>query len=71
MNRERPQNIRVGGIEIAVWSNDNGSKAVTIQRNYKDKKGNWGKTNFLQVNDIPKAILGLQKAYEEIVLTKD
>lgn len=39
-------------------------RTVSFQRSYLDKEGNWQTTNSLKVNDIPKAILTLQKAYE-------
>ena len=37
---------------------------VVFQRRYQDKDGNWQTTSSLKVNDIPKAVLVLQKAYE-------
>ena len=39
-------------------------RSVTFQRSYLDKDGNWQRTNSLKVNDIPKAVLVLNKAYE-------
>ena len=39
-------------------------RTVSFQRSYLDKEGNWQQTNSLKVNDIPKAILTLQRAYE-------
>ena len=39
-------------------------QSVSFQRSYLDKDGNWQQTNSLKVNDIPKAVLVLQKAYE-------
>lgn len=39
-------------------------RTVSFQRSYLDKDGNWQMTNSLKVNDIPKAVLVLQKAYE-------
>lgn len=37
---------------------------VVFQHRYIDKDGEWQTTNSLKVNDIPKAILVLRKAYE-------
>jgi hypothetical protein len=37
---------------------------VTFQRSYQDKDGNWQTTSSLKVNDIPKAVLVLNKCYE-------
>ena len=39
-------------------------RTVSFQRSYLDKDGNWQTTNSLKTNDIPKAILVLQKSYE-------
>ena len=39
-------------------------RTVTFQRSYLDKDGNWQRTNSLKVNDIPMAIICLQKSYE-------
>ena len=39
-------------------------RTVSFQRSYLDKEGNWQTTNSLKVNDIPKAVLVLNKAYE-------
>ncbi|MCY3868773.1 MAG: hypothetical protein OXG87_04395 [Gemmatimonadetes bacterium] len=39
-------------------------RTVSFQRSYLDKEGNWQSTNSLKVNDIPKAVLVLNKAYE-------
>ena len=64
---EPVKKIKIGGIEIAVWENQSkeGNKffTTTMERNYKDGE-DWKKTNSLRVNDLPKAILALQKAFE-------
>ena len=39
-------------------------RSVSFHRSYLDKEGNWQQTNSLKVNDIPKAVLVLNKAYE-------
>ena len=67
----KPDHVRVGSIEVAIWTNNSGKgdyKSVTMQRSYKDKDDKWQKTGSLKVNDIPKAVLALQKAYEKIVM---
>ena len=38
-----------------------------MQRNYKDKEGNFKHTTSFGANDIPKAILALSKAYDYLV----
>lgn len=40
------------------------ARTVVFQRRYRDKDGNWQATNSLKVNDIPKAVLVLSKAFE-------
>ena len=39
-------------------------RSVSFQRSYRDKEGIWQTTSSLKVNDIPKAVLVLNKAYE-------
>ena len=65
--------FRAGAITATIWkntSNDGESEFNTIsfERSYKDKKDEWQTTNSLRVNDLPKAKLVLEKAYEFIVL---
>jgi hypothetical protein len=70
VNVKKPEHIRIGGVTATIWSNNHNFrtyKTVTIERNYKDKNGNWAKTRSLRANDLPKAILALQKAYEHII----
>ena len=65
-----------GVITATVWSNQgkgrNGEavsyRTVSLQRRYKDKNGVWQSANSFRVNDLPKASLVLQKAYEYVVL---
>lgn len=63
-----------GGVTAAVWENGSGTEAggtyntVSMDRRYKDKNDAWKSTTSLKANDIPKAILALQKAYEYVAL---
>ena len=65
-----------GVITATVWQNagkgKNGEnvsyRTASLQRRYKDKNGVWQSANSLRVNDLPKASLVLQKAYEYSVL---
>lgn len=66
-----------GALSATVWQNQGKSKAtgeavtfrtVTFQRRYKDKDGNWQSTSNLRINDLPRAALVLNKAYEYLVL---
>jgi hypothetical protein len=43
---------------------------VAIEVRYKDKNGNWQGTSSLSINDLPKAILALQNAYEYLMKNK-
>ena len=65
-----------GVVTATVWQNAgkgrNGEvvsyRTVSLQRRYKDKNGVWQSANSFRVNDLPKAALVLQKAYEYLVL---
>lgn len=67
--------FRAGAVSATVWQNrgqrPNGEeseyKTISIERSYTDKDGKWQSTNSLRVNDLPKARLVLQKAYEYVV----
>ncbi|MFC1562659.1 hypothetical protein ACFL4Z_01250 [candidate division KSB1 bacterium] len=41
---------------------------MSLSRSYKDEKGEWQYTESLKIDDLPKAILALQKAYEHLTL---
>ncbi len=77
MGKKHPEKkFRAGAISATVWlnegKNDKGEtvsyRTVSFERNYLDKDGNWQTTNSLRVNDLPKAVLVLQKAYEYLAL---
>ena len=65
-----------GALSATVWENQGKNKdgeeisfrTVTFQRRYKDKNGDWQSTNNLRLNDLPRASLVLQKAYEYLVM---
>ena len=42
-------------------------RSVVLQRTYKDKEDKYQHANNYGVNDIPKAVLALVKAYEHMV----
>ena len=65
--------FRIGSISATVWKNQSEKdgktleyRTVSFNRNYQDNKGEWNTTNSLRVNDLPKAALVLQKAYEYV-----
>jgi hypothetical protein len=65
-----------GAISATIWKNSGTSKngqevefrTIQLDRRYKDKNDEWQSTNSLRVNDLPKAALVLNKAYEYLVL---
>ncbi len=68
--------FRAGPITATVWENhakegDGTYMTVSFERTYKDKDGAWQRTTSLRMNDLPKASLVLQKAYEFIALATE
>ena len=67
-----------GSLTATIWENqgknksgeDVSFKTVSFQRRYKDPNGDWQSTNTLPINDLPKAAVVLQKAYEFLVLNE-
>jgi hypothetical protein len=66
-----------GVISATVWNNSGTSKkdgaqfefrTIKLERRYTDKDGSWKSTNSLRLNDLPKAALVLNKAYEYLVI---
>lgn len=72
--KNKPTNIKIGAVQVAIWTNTskkgNTFQTAQLTRSYKDGD-EWKQTNNLNANDIPKAILALNKAYEHIVTTKN
>jgi hypothetical protein len=70
--------FKVGAVRASVFRNlvaNNGKMVplfkVILEVRYKDKAGRWNGTNSLSLNDIPKAILALQKAFEYLTGHKE
>ena len=72
----RPErDFRAGAVRVAVWTNSRlssegipfNSHKVVLERTYKDSDGGFKTTGSLGLNDIPKAILALQKAYDFLI----
>jgi len=63
--------IQAGQIQVSVWENQSkeGKKfySFTFQKRYTTEEGKWESTNTLMLNDLPKANLAIQKAYEFVV----
>ncbi len=62
----------VGAIQVAVWENEskegNRFNTVSLDKRYKDKSNEWKSSSSMKLNDLPKAILALQKAFEYLAL---
>ncbi len=72
-NQLPEKKIRASPISATIWKNFQGRDEgaffnITLDRVYKNKEGVWQTTNSLRVNDLPKAMVVLQKAYEYLVL---
>jgi len=68
--------FKVGACTASVFANSietrNGKavvKSVSLQRAYKDKDGNFQNATSFTLNDIPKAVLALSKAYEYLAMS--
>lgn len=67
--------FRAGAISATIWLNKSHKaegeereyRTISLDRNYRDKEGKWQATNSLRINDLPKAITVLQKAYEDLI----
>jgi hypothetical protein len=75
-SKNKPEKVfSTGAIHVSVWKNEavkDGNKSefrtVSIQRRYTDKSGEWKSTSTFRINDLPKAALALNKAFEYLVL---
>jgi hypothetical protein len=67
--------FRAGGVEASIWENktQEGDREVTrhsirIHKQYKDKEGNFAKTDYFFPNQLPLLSLVAAKAYEWVML---
>ncbi len=75
-NNQPEKKFRAGAIAATVWANEGKNKegeknsfnTISFERSYKDKDGKWKSTNSLRINDLPRAVVVLNKAYEYIIL---
>lgn len=73
--RQPEKRFSFGGCSASVFVNEirrgDGSsfsvRKVVLQRTYVDAQGQYQTTNSFGVNDIPKAVLALQRAYAHCV----
>ena len=77
MEKNQPEiKFSTGAISASVWRNtgirkdgeETEFRTVALQRRYTDKKGEWQSTSSLRINDLPRAALVLNKAYEYLVM---
>ena len=79
MNESRnvpEKKFSTGVITATVWQNQGKGRSgeavayrtVSLRRRYKDKNGVWQTASSLRVNDLPRASLVLQKAFEYLVI---
>jgi len=78
MSNKPEQVFKVGPVRASVFLNEivHNGKTVTLPKvvlevRYKDKSGEWRGTSSLSVNDMPKAILALQKAYDYVTSRRE
>jgi hypothetical protein len=70
----KPETVfKVGAVRASVFQNvisHQGREVVlpkvVLEVRYKDKTGQWQGTNSFSLNELPKAILALQKAFEHL-----
>lgn len=77
-NKGPEHKIRVGAITATIWKNEVTNQqgsfetySVVLERNYTDNTNTWKTTNQYKQQDIPKAVLALQKAYEWLSLKEE
>lgn len=77
MNGSRPEKeFKIGAVRAAVWSNPRttndgrqfDSIKIAVERIYKDSDGSFKSTGRFDINDVPKLIIALNRAYEYSVL---
>ena len=78
MEKKMPEKkFSTGAISATIWKNSGKRKesgediefrSVNLQRRYTDKEGNWKSTDSFRINDLPKAVVVMQKAFEYVIL---
>lgn len=78
-NNKPVKKFKAGAVSAALWKNVTALKtgneietmSLTLDRRYKDRDGIWKNSSSLRLNDLPKAMLVLSKAYEYLVTKSD
>jgi hypothetical protein len=76
---QKPETVfKVGAVRASIFRNTiirDGREVplpkVVLEVRYKDKAGEWKGTNSLSMNEVPKAILALQKAYDHMTARRE
>lgn len=71
----KPETVfKMGSVRASIFRNtiERDGKPVSLAKviievRYKDKSGEWKGSNSLSLNELPKAITALQKAYEYLL----
>ena len=50
--------------EVTKGDKTTTTRSVSFQKRFRDQQGEWQSTSYLGVNDIPKAMLVLNKAFD-------
>ena len=71
---EPEQQFRVGAVIASIYRNTSKAgteqrtyKSVRLHREFKDRYGQFQASHWLNQNDVPKAMLALQRAYEHLM----
>lgn len=65
--------IKVGGIQLSIWTNDTGKgvfHSITIDKSYKDGD-TWKRTKSFKATDLIKVQIGINKVLEYLYLKPD
>ncbi len=71
-NKNQPLKVfKAGPVRATIWENiteqDSSFNTISLNRSYKDKEGNWQNSGTLRINDLPKAAIVLNKAYDYLI----
>jgi len=75
----KPEKVfKIGAVRASIFRNaiERQGKQVMLPKvvlevRYRDKAGTWKGTNSLSLNELPKAVLALQKAFEYLSEKKE
>ena len=74
MDNKPEKKFRAGAVTATIWRNtsEKGSYGtVQLEKSYMDKENNWKSTSSFSLNDLPKACLVLNKAYEHLAVKNE